>query len=445
MANRNSNTQPPGYAGSGRGYVPPGNRRPVEPQQVSQTSQTSQATYAWQTPAYETPYQQETPPPPRRNLAQQPQANIADKDLVMFALMLFIIPLVGIIGLFYRPFLWVLIVLTSVCVATLWLLHIFARRARMIISVVLLVISVVALIAAIDLTPKQEGFPTIGGALQGADLTAAGDLQSGVASGETFPSITDVETLTDNNTPDWDALNHGAGSGTDDLGGAGGLSPTSVPVLGGDPGAEATNPPNQAVAGAKEALEGYLRAWTTYDYDEMTRHTLPTWRQAQESVKQQLFVMHNWWKLNDWTITSEVTSPSADSVTFYVIIDMERVQAQRSAVKQQYTALVIKYDDLWYVDPDSMRSGIAITETAAPQQEAEATSEPTSTPEPTVGPNTALWYNTSGGKRYHLEEHCPSIDSQYYSKMKSFSYSELGKSPYSKLVACPTCNAPEGE
>lgn len=438
MANRNPYTYTPaGYAGSGRGYVPPGSRN--APGDAARTPQPQTR----QQPVYE--HEQEAQPQPRRNMPQPQQPNYQMGELVMFALVLFAIPLIGIIGVFFRPFLWVFIILNAGCLALLWLKHLYAFTTRTVMSVILLGLAVVALIAAIDLTPKQVDYPSVGGA--GTDLYASG--QTGG-----FPSITDTTALTDG-SPDWSALNNQGSDGTSDegggdLGGGSDPSPTSVPVLGGNPGTEATTPPaNQTVVQAKEALEKYLNAWTTFDYDEMTRASLPSWRQLQDSAKTQLYMMHNWWQLNGWTITSETASPSADSVTFYVVTDMERVNnTQKDAVRQQYTALVIKYegDGLWYVDPDSMRSGIAVTETPAPQQQDTGpTPEPTASPEPTVGPNTTLWYNSSGGKRYHIEERCSSIDAEYYSKMKSFPYSDLSKSTYSKLVACPTCDAPERE
>lgn len=440
MADRNTYTYTPGYAGSGRGYVPPGNRKP--------TAENARAPRA-QAPQIEMQYEQEGPPPPRRNLQpQQPQ--YPTRDLIMFALVLFAVPLVGIVGVFFRPFLWVFILLNAGCLAALWLMRLFAKGTRVAFSVILLALAVLALVAAIDLTPKQTDYPLV----SGTDLIETGGTGTDPSLG-TFPSIADPQQQQNSGTPDWQSLNQGGGDGTGgDTGGSdggAGLTPTGVPVLGGDPGTEATSPPaNQAVVQAKEALESYLRAWTTFDYDEMTKHTLPSWRQVQDSAKQQLYMMHNWWQVNNWTITNETTSPSADSVTFYVVVDMQPINAQKSAVKQQFTALVIKYegDGLWYVDPDSMRTGITVEETPPPQQlqEAGETPEPTASPEPTVGPNTTLWYNTKGGKRYHIDEHCKSLNPDDYDiVMKSFPYSDLGKSAYSKLVPCETCNAPERE
>ena len=88
-----------------------------------------------------------------------------------------------------------------------------------------------------------------------------------------------------------------------------------------------------------------------------------------------------------------------------------------------------------------MRNGITVTETPAPN--AAAGVETQAKPDPTTSPSLKLWYNPDGGEFYHLEQKCPDINPKYHSKMKSFKFSELGDNPYSKLKACPTCNAPK--
>gem|GEM_PF-1427254 len=66
------------------------------------------------------------------------------------------------------------------------------------------------------------------------------------------------------------------------------------------------------------------------------------------------------------------------------------------------------------------------------------------TPEPTQGPGkkTKLYYNTKGGRYYHMDANCPSTDKKYLPLKGTFTYGNIGKSPYDKLQPCGRCNAP---
>jgi len=51
------------------------------------------------------------------------------------------------------------------------------------------------------------------------------------------------------------------------------------------------------------------------------------------------------------------------------------------------------------------------------------------------------YYNTNGGRRYHVQEHCGSIDEKYYDFIEQFDAAQLGQLPYGRLTPCSYCGA----
>ena len=92
--------------------------------------------------------------PPAR---QQPMG-----DTIILVLLFVVAPLCGLIGVFVPTFLWVFIIVTLLVLAAMWLLKSFEPRGRAFLSGILLVLSAVALIAVIDLSPKQTVYPQYG-------------------------------------------------------------------------------------------------------------------------------------------------------------------------------------------------------------------------------------------------------------------------------------------
>lgn len=418
MASRNQYTSTPGY-GNGRG----------QPQGGGQNAPRQAA-------------------PPRQQPMRQPQRRPAGrpkKDLLAFAAMLFVVPLLGFVGFFVPSFLWVFIIFSAIFLAALWVFRCFAQGTRAFASGVLLVFAIIALVAAIDLSPKQGDYPVYGG----DNVAAQAQAQASGTSAAYHPAVAGLTSLSADptapiggDTPPWES----GDTGTDDpalqqddpagqnVNTALNTNESQMPVLG-------------VTGDAQVALENYLTAWKNNDFEDMARYSTPSWKKAQKVVpQQQLYWNHNWWILDSWTVTSESGTASSDLASFKVVAQMRKNNSARNAVTQAYSALVINEDGAWYVDPDSVSSGVPVVDpTPAPDTadgEGGVAAVPTPTPEPEITSKTALWYNSKGGKRYHLEQQCPSIDEEYFSAMKKFTYGELGDKAYAKLTPCATCNAP---
>lgn len=59
--------------------------------------------------------------------------------------------------------------------------------------------------------------------------------------------------------------------------------------------------------------------------------------------------------------------------------------------------------------------------------------------------NVMLYFNPTGGTRYHADMNCPSASEKYLPLAGSFSWDQLYDHPYIDLLPCSVCNAPQRE
>lgn len=53
-----------------------------------------------------------------------------------------------------------------------------------------------------------------------------------------------------------------------------------------------------------------------------------------------------------------------------------------------------------------------------------------------------LYFNPNNGQYYHSDQNCSGVRDKYLPLKGHFTYAELDNNPYSRLVACPSCNPP---
>ena len=193
---------------------------------------------------------------------------------------------------------------------------------------------------------------------------------------------------------------------------------------------------------AEIALENFMEKWRKGIIADMVMHTPPSWREAQaDSAQQQLFWKFAQKPLNDWRQMSAPTGTDASTaLTIKVESDISYSGEMRT---YQYDAIALFENDAWYVDPDSLSSGILVVQsTPTPDPNTTPTPSPVPTPTPKPGPKTKLYYNKDGGKMYHANQNCPSVAERYLPLSGSFTYKDINKSPYTRLEACSKCDAP---
>lgn len=397
-------------------------------------------------------------PTTRRNGAT-PRSHAVD---TLVLLMMFIAgPLCGILGVFLRSMLWVFLGVEALALAVMWLRRCFMLRGRIVLSCVLLTLMTLALLAAVNLSGgKNRQFQTYGAPGGGGDngnvvsqetSTPWGSV-AGVGLGGLSSNGNAEPEPTANPLPTEIPLGSvgttlTAGEGST-LPYDGQAAPTAIPV-------QTESPMSNVLVAAEAVMKSYMQNWQQQGWENMVQYVTPTWRNAQTNPQLQLYWNHGIWLLDGWTMTAQNAKMNADSITFSVLADLSKNTSTGEKVTKRFDGIVLKVDDTWYVDPDSMRTGIVVTETADAMAAANAAAQSVGTgadisvsssndapAAPTTNPNLTLWYNSDGGSFYHLMQKCPSIGASYYGSMSSFTYAELSKSPYDKLQPCKTCGAP---
>ncbi|MBN1777338.1 MAG: hypothetical protein JW811_04370 [Clostridiales bacterium] len=210
--------------------------------------------------------------------------------------------------------------------------------------------------------------------------------------------------------------------------------------------APSTTAPVETAPGDTEEglrLAAFMDNWANNDIEAMLSYVMPSWRSTKTDPATSLFIIIANRTPLDYEIES-VSGTSGDtsrSITMTASIDKNN---GNDPVRYRFIILVDKEDGNWYVDPNSLSTNDVDTteETIAPDNVAAIyTRQPRMTVTPVPPPSTLLYYNPNGGKYYHADPECSSVNEKYL-PMASFTYGELNESPYNSLLPCLKCNAP---
>ena len=365
-----------------------------------------------------------------RALDQKPRPKRPKKEWNQLMLMLFfvVLPVFGLLAIFFQPIRWIFMMLTVACLALMWFVHAFLFPGRMILSAVYGLLMVFTLVTALNAQSSSRLPKT------------------------TSPFAQVTTTIAPTQVPIYSqVVDPGAGLVTDigysnslndiqEVGMAGGSEDESGQDLGlSDAGA--TGYVSTVKSDAEIALENFMEKWRKGIIADMVAHTPPSWREAQaDSAQQQLFWKFAQKPLQDWRQMSAPTGTD-DSTARTISVEAD-ISYSGEVRTYAYDAIALCENGSWYIDPDSLSSGI-LQVPSTPTPDPNATPEPTPepTPTPTPGPKTKLYYNKDGGKYYHADPECYSVAKEFL-PLASFTYGNLNKSPYTKLQPCPKCDAP---
>ena len=121
-----------------------------------------------------------------------------------------------------------------------------------------------------------------------------------------------------------------------------------------------------------------------------------------------------------------------------VTVDARIKKSTSQEARYQMKMVLMKENDEWYVDPRSLESHET---TPTPSLEPSLPTQP-ATPPTGADASTVLYYNPSGGVRYHVDPYCKSANEKYLPFKGTFTYGQLKETPYSNLEPCPYCSAP---
>ena len=365
-----------------------------------------------------------------RVLAQKPRPRRPKKEWNQLLLMLFfmVLPVLGLLAIFFQPARYIFMAAAIFCIALMWLVHAFLFPGRMILTAVYGLLLVFTLVTALNTSSSRDQIRRQQQSNFFAQVTPV-PTQTPVIAQYTEDTVGTVGGVADGMT------------GIQGIGFSGASGDQTVEDLGvTNTGASEYVPVTKSEA--EIALENFMEKWRKAIIADMVAYTPTAWRESQgESAQQQLFWKFAQRPLEDWR---QMSAPSGtDTSTARTITVEADVNYGGEMRTYQYDAIVMNENGKWFVDPDSLSSGI-LKEQSTPTPDPNTT--PTPSPEPTATPKpsakTKLYYNKDGGRKYHAEKECYTVDKKYL-PLASFNYGDLGKKPYNKLEPCDKCHAPE--
>lgn len=181
-------------------------------------------------------------------------------------------------------------------------------------------------------------------------------------------------------------------------------------------------------------LKSFFYFWSVNKTSEMVTLCAPSWQSSVEDPTKELFsILANRVPL-DYEVEKISGSANDSTRTVTVVANIDK-QNGRDPVKYRFSVVMLKENDLWYVDPKSLSS-------SEPEETPSPTPTASPSPTPEVNASTVLYYNVDGGSYYHADPNCNRIDSKYLPLTGTFTYSQIHDEPYSKLQACNYCGAP---
>ena len=215
------------------------------------------------------------------------------------------------------------------------------------------------------------------------------------------------------------------------------VSTSSAPEASGD-----TPQGDAAASAAQLQLMAFMNYWGEEQLEQMVSICLPAWVNSQENPKTALFfILANRTPLS-YSVDS-ITGSSADDSRTITITVLIRKTSANDPEYYRMQVLMIRLNNNWYVDPNSL-SGTKVTTTGAPDGSVQSvTAAPTDapTPVPAVSEETMVYYNPQGGAYYHLKETCDKVGAQY-EPLTPLYYKDLNSTKYKNLNPCPYCNPP---
>ena len=183
--------------------------------------------------------------------------------------------------------------------------------------------------------------------------------------------------------------------------------------------------------------ETFFYYWSANRQDDMLTLCSPTWMSKEENPKTALFGLMANRTPKEYNAENVSGTENDTSRTVTMIALMDRNNG-KDPVKYRMSVIMVKEaDNLWYVDPKSLKS-YESAETTDPN----ITSTPAPTETPAIDANTTLYYNPSGGEYYHYDQNCKRINERYLPLQGHFKFSQLNEAPYDKLKPCAICGAP---
>ena len=284
---------------------------------------------------------------------------------------------------------WLFILAAAGTVAVMWLRPVVEEKLRLVSTMIIGVLAVVALITAL--------------AGPGTQQEATGDAGQAGNAGQTGAQATGMLS--------WE------------------YTPTPTPAATPDPYAEAGE--------AAEVLQSFFYFWHVNNDENMLAMTAPSWRNQQEEPLKALFTIRANRTPEDDLQIIEISGTEMDTTrTARVRVTINKHITGRQPDVLAFDIVMLKEDGQWYVDPRSLASNEVVSTTKATNE------MPTQPVLNTAQADTVLYYNPDGGSKYHIDPECGSTNKRYLPMRGQFLFSQINDAPYSELENCTYCGAP---
>ena len=331
-----------------------------------------------------------------------------DGMLILLSAVLLVLFAVGLFVPAAKALLWVFIVLAIGSVALFYVRPLITGNKRMCFTIIFAILSVVALLSATGLLAGVRDSRQNQTDNTSQNVTANSPAGTGASAGTSTSAGQVVDPLTGNVIS---AVNQAQIT----------VTPSPAP--------EEDN-------GATTRLESFFRYWSAGMQDEMLNLCAPSWQSGVDNPKTALFGLLANRRPLDYTVESITGTSESTSRNVTVTSTIDRNNG-KDPVKYRLSVLMVKENEQWYVDPQSLK-----TYEAAETPDPATLPTPTPSPEPAASANTILYYNPDGGSKYHLDQNCKSIHAKYLPLKGHFTYGEINKDEYKNLNPCNVCAAP---
>jgi hypothetical protein len=168
---------------------------------------------------------------------------------------------------------------------------------------------------------------------------------------------------------------------------------------------------------AWQSLSQFMNFWIANNIPNMLTLAAPSWKSAQEKPDNELFLIMSNRIPQDYQPEdiSNTETDSSRTITMTATVDKRN---SRPPVKIRFQVIMLKENNQWYVDPESLRTNDVVEDTTANADTSGGdgtTVTATDVPEATATPNPKmkLYYNKDGGEFYHADANCSKVNAKY--------------------------------
>lgn len=209
---------------------------------------------------------------------------------------------------------------------------------------------------------------------------------------------------------------------------------------------------NNSSSMAQQKLEQFMSAWGSKDYASMVTYSAPNWVdqfEDQREAETSIFHLTAIRTPLDYQVIDVSGSDSDQTRTITMQASISKNDG-REPQKYNFQILMIRANNEWYVDPNSISSSQVVQQAGAVQTGQEGQTQltlpqATETPQSKVSAvrsDTVLFYNQDGGQYYHLDPNCESIAERYKPLTAMFYFRDVSNDTFKNLIPCPVCKAP---